>query len=236
MHVWCRLIMPPKRRAPSDGNASQAKKAKAAPSTDAAAATAPVAAAPKAKADPKKKTAPKEPAKPSRPDDSRWAKVSASGNVEDGFERLLEDAAKAYTFECSCTPVFERSGPGADEDEDEDEDEEGDNEKAAGQAKCDDGKTCMCRKKPEDHPDHAWSMTEAGRHKYLSQYIHATLRNPDNFNMYTYNDHFGYGLIEMLQNLLVDFSEAEGDWKKQWAIVEATGYWLLDEECGVIGM
>lgn len=171
--------------------------------------------------------------------------MSASGNVEDGFEELLEDAAKAYAFECSCPPIFEQPSPSADEkeDEDEDEEEEGededeewDKEKAAGQAKCDDGKTCMCRKKPEDHPDHAWSMTEAGRHKYLSQYILATLRNPDNFNMYTYNEHFGYGLIEMLQNLLVDFAEAEGDWRKQWSIVEATGYWLLDEECDAIGL
>ncbi|RAK73190.1 uncharacterized protein BO72DRAFT_480449 [Aspergillus fijiensis CBS 313.89] len=47
------------------------------------------------------------------------------------------------------------------------------------------------------------------------------LRNPDAFDMYTFNDHAGYGAIEVAQNMLLDFQEAAGNWKEQWAICEA---------------
>ncbi|RAH71294.1 uncharacterized protein BO66DRAFT_410467 [Aspergillus aculeatinus CBS 121060] len=47
------------------------------------------------------------------------------------------------------------------------------------------------------------------------------LRNPDAFDMYTFNDHAGYGAIEVAQNVLLDFHEAAGNWKEQWAICEA---------------
>ncbi|RAH41046.1 uncharacterized protein BO95DRAFT_374144 [Aspergillus brunneoviolaceus CBS 621.78] len=47
------------------------------------------------------------------------------------------------------------------------------------------------------------------------------LRNPDAFDMYTFNDHAGYGAIEVAQNMLLDFKEAAGNWKEQWAICEA---------------
>lgn len=34
----------------------------------------------------------------------------------------------------------------------------------------------------------------------MMQRINADLRNPDFFNMYTFNDHAGYGVLEVVQN------------------------------------
>lgn len=46
-----------------------------------------------------------------------------------------------------------------------------------------------------------------------------SLRDPDGFGMYTYNDHFGYGVLEVAQNLVLDFDEA-ATWKEKWSICE----------------
>lgn len=41
--------------------------------------------------------------------------------------------------------------------------------------------------------------------------------------MYVYNDYHGYGIVQVVQNTLLDFDqEKEKDnWKEQWAICEA---------------
>ncbi|KAF7624367.1 hypothetical protein AFLA_008077 [Aspergillus flavus NRRL3357] len=52
------------------------------------------------------------------------------------------------------------------------------------------------------------------------------LRDPDNFSMYTFNDHSAYGAIEVVQNMMLDFDEASGKWQQQWAVIEALA-WLL---------
>lgn len=36
----------------------------------------------------------------------------------------------------------------------------------------------------------------------------AAVCNPDMFDMYTYNDHQAYGMLEVIQNLLLDWDEA----------------------------
>ena len=57
-----------------------------------------------------------------------------------------------------------------------------------------------------------------GKKRYVDLQIHSTYRNPDAFGMflsgthlahcltllgmYTYNDHYGYGLAEMIENLV----------------------------------
>lgn len=45
--------------------------------------------------------------------------------------------------------------------------------------------------------------------------------------MYIYNDFAGYGLVEVMQNIVLDFVEAEGNWKEQWAICEGTAHFLM---------
>lgn len=71
-----------------------------------------------------------------------------------------------------------------------------------------------------EHPDHSWVIV-AGIQKFITLSIQSQVRDPDAMDMYTYNDHFGYGVLELAQNLLLDFDEAKGDWKQQWSICES---------------
>lgn len=63
--------------------------------------------------------------------------------------------------------------------------------------------------------------------KFLTSILQLNIRNPDCFGMYVYNDSYGWGTMEVIENLLVDFEEAEGNWKEQWAMCEAIAMlWL----------
>jgi hypothetical protein len=45
--------------------------------------------------------------------------------------------------------------------------------------------------------------------------------------MYIFNDYEGYGILEVLQNLVLDFIEAKDNWKEQWAVCESIPlYWI----------
>lgn len=62
------------------------------------------------------------------------------------------------------------------------------------------------------------------------------MRDPDIFGMYICNDFFGYAIMELVENLFVDFDEAAGDWKMQWAICEATVlYFQTDDIMPMVG-
>ncbi|KUI56209.1 hypothetical protein VP1G_03611 [Cytospora mali] len=54
----------------------------------------------------------------------------------------------------------------------------------------------------------------------------APLRCPDVFGMYTYNDHAAYGIIEVIENMFLDYQEA-GSWKDQWVICEGLVLFVL---------
>ncbi|EJP61470.1 uncharacterized protein BBA_09606 [Beauveria bassiana ARSEF 2860] len=95
---------------------------------------------------------------------------------------------------------------------------------------CDGGISCLCQKLASQPYGHPWIVSRAGYRKFLTQHLHSYLRNPDFFDMYTFNDHYGYGQLEMMQNLLLDFADADPLWREQWAIVEGAVLWLLDVE------
>lgn len=76
-------------------------------------------------------------------------------------------------------------------------------------------------KKATEHPGHPWLITMAGIQKTIAVTFQAQVRDPDTLGMHTYSDHFGYGMRELAQNLLLNFDQAKGDWKKQWSICEA---------------
>ncbi|OAA43468.1 hypothetical protein BBO_04611 [Beauveria brongniartii RCEF 3172] len=230
--------MPRKRAAPSDSGTSQAKKTK---TTKAAASTvaAPIqevspsdSGSSRAKKTKTTKAAPKTPLAPLLRVPERWSAVSVSANVARGHEEWLAKPDEAWVWECSCPPRFERPISSFWDDEEDEEDEEDSEDKAAKQPECG-GETCMCNKKAVDHPDYPWVLTMVGKQLYLSQYVLATMRDPDNFQMYTYNDHYGYGLIEMLQNLILDYPVSCG-WKESWCVLEAAVMWLLDPEADAI--
>ncbi|EGX50935.1 hypothetical protein AOL_s00054g671 [Orbilia oligospora ATCC 24927] len=112
-----------------------------------------------------------------------------------------------------------------DEDEDEDEDE-GNGNSNPSRRRCDGGRTCICNKPVEEHPDHPWKITFAAKRKFFNQRSHCSLRDPDCFGMHTYNDHAGFGVLEAIENLILDFEEAKDNVDEKWVICETLGYFI----------
>ncbi|KAK3349753.1 hypothetical protein B0T25DRAFT_548877 [Lasiosphaeria hispida] len=168
-----------------------------------------------------------QPAPAAPPRSKRWAAVSGSANADDEPRLVLQDPAKAFQYICMCKPPF----PISDEDEEDEEEEEP--EKDDGKPRCDGGKTCICTKPASEHPDHLWTLTTVAHRKFFTQYIQQELRDPDNFGMYTFNDHAAYGMVELVQNLVLDFEEATTA-KEQWAICETMAYFLNTDSAGIL--
>ncbi|KAK3305734.1 uncharacterized protein B0T15DRAFT_575016 [Chaetomium strumarium] len=178
----------------------------------------------------------------------RWAPVSGSANVDYKYKLDTQNPVTAYQFVCLCQPPFSNGDDEDDDEDDEEEEEDEDADKENGPAepdgdeqgekekrpKCDGGKTCLCDKPAELHPDHMWEMSRAGKIKFFLQRTNFALRDPDNFNMYTFNDHAGYGVLEMLQNLILDFEEATSNYKEQWAVCEALAFFLQVDVAGAL--
>ncbi|KAI3319180.1 hypothetical protein HD806DRAFT_510258 [Xylariaceae sp. AK1471] len=181
------------------------------------------------------------------PRSKRWAKVSASGNADGDYRMVWKNEEKAYSYITLCTAYYAADSDSEDEDEedsedgdkedddsaedgDEEEDDDDDGVERLG-PRCDRKKRCVCFLPAAANPEHPWVISWAGFRKFNNQFIHASLRNPDNFDMYTFNDHAGYGSLEVLQNLFLDFEEAakekRGEWREQWAVCEGTVHWLL---------
>ncbi|KAK4098436.1 hypothetical protein N658DRAFT_488487 [Parathielavia hyrcaniae] len=115
-----------------------------------------------------------------------------------------------------CQPPFP-NGDDDDDEEDEEDEEDEDAEtadKSAKRPKCDGGESCLCNKPAEEHPDHVWNACFGTR---------------TCSDMYTFNDHEGYGVLEVLQNLILDFEEAVGNHKEQWAVCEALAIFLATD-------
>lgn len=147
---------------------------------------------------------------------SRWASISASANAEADYQTVHEDPTTAHNSIYICPSIVEQMNESI--------------ELEAEESECDGGITCRCQKPASEPYDQPWIVSRAGYRKFFTQHLHSYLRNPDFFDMYTFNDHYGYGQLEMMQNLLLDFVEAEPLWREQWNIVEGTVLWLLDEE------
>ncbi|KAI0517226.1 hypothetical protein F5B22DRAFT_114280 [Xylaria bambusicola] len=181
------------------------------------------------------------------PRSNRWSAVSASANAEKDYRMCWKDEEKAYSYMTLCSPSYAEE-----EDEDEENDKgdadnggsenaetsddeaviiEGEGEDGEGtkQPRC--GINCVCFKPLTANPDHPWVISDAGYSKFMNQFLHNFVRVPDLFSMYIFNDWAAYGSLEILENLYLDFEEAEkkqrGGWREQWAICEGTVHWLL---------
>ncbi|KAK0701213.1 hypothetical protein B0T21DRAFT_388296 [Apiosordaria backusii] len=242
--------MPPKRRGTTTAKAAPAAKrsrtstdaakpaaAAAEPSTAAAQEPAPAAttaATSKPAAPKKKKAAP-----------NRWTIPSCSANIAAQYKAFLEDDKKdPFAFALMCDAPFSNGDSDDEEDEDEDEDDDDDDEEEASsnnnknndngdKPKCDGGKKCYCTQLYDDHPEHPYVMTRAGKCMLIDLRSHCEIRDPDNFGMYTFNDHSAYGALEVLQNLILDFEEADS-WQEKWAVCEAMGCFLKDNSYGTL--
>lgn len=159
------------------------------------------------------------------PSSKRWTKTCVSANLDANYsEYLTKKADTAFSFICFCPPHHLK-----DDDDDEDEDEEeGESDEEDTKYRCDNGETCLCAKPAAEHPEHPWAITNAGVRKLSDIHVHVSIRCPDLFDLYLYNDFAGYGLIEVLQNLVLDFVEAEANWKEQWAVCEAAAHFIID--------
>jgi hypothetical protein len=171
----------------------------------------------------------------------RWSKVSSSRNIDAEYKWMRDrDLEKAYSYVCICTAPFARDDDDDDEDEDEDEDEEEEGEEEEGEEeeppkqRCDGGRTCLCDKPASEHPDHPWQILQAGKLKWLMQRSMCDIRDPDGFGMYIYNDWSAWGALEVLENLILDFVEAKGNWKEQWVVVEGMAWWLNESSSGAV--
>ncbi|CAG8908551.1 unnamed protein product [Penicillium egyptiacum] len=157
----------------------------------------------------------------------RWAPVSVSRNADSEFRLRTRDPVKAFSYICLGRTPWNNK-------EHESEDEE--DEESIEQKKKDDAADDATTLEPaSEHPGEKWIFTEAGVAKWIALNRSTDVRNPDNFGMYVYNDFFGYAVMELVENL-VDFDEAAGDWKMQWAICEATGlYFQTDAMMPLLG-
>ncbi|KAK6071562.1 hypothetical protein SCUP234_09673 [Seiridium cupressi] len=102
--------------------------------------------------------------------------------------------------------------------------------------------------KPEsEFPGYKWiGMNETQR--LSNEYrIHATYTNPDMFGMYIYNDFYGYGVLECIQNALMgrrqllaidnEFKKKSSDRsvEQMWALSAALIHWIVAENGPWIG-
>ncbi|KAF6834027.1 hypothetical protein CPLU01_05160 [Colletotrichum plurivorum] len=153
----------------------------------------------------------------------RYSAVSNSRNTDVDYKKAMKDPEFAFTYICKCPWGTKRDG---------------DEEDGAEKPKCDLGKTCLCDKLAADHPEAPYVITRAAYHKLMNQQVKSQVRNPDSFDMHTFNDHAAYGSLQVLQNLILDFEEAEGCWKEQWVVCEALApliwYLQLGSEFGMI--
>ncbi|KAJ5400482.1 hypothetical protein N7465_010971 [Penicillium sp. CMV-2018d] len=165
----------------------------------------------------------------------RWAPVSVSRNIDSEFRLRTRDPVKAFTYVCLGRAPWTMD-QGEDDSEDEDEqDEESIEQKKKDDAEADDATTL---KPASEHPGEKWIFTNAGVEKWFTLKEGTVVRDPDNFAMYIYNDFFGYAIMELVENLYLDFDEAAaaGDWKMQWAICEATAlYFQMDAIMPLVG-
>lgn len=185
-----------------------------------------------------------------KPRSKRWAPISGSANAAESYKERCRrlPAERVYAYECWCGPPFTIGDDDSDEGSDMssakswsdtdsethgDEDEiieDGRDGTRPQKSRCDAGKTCLCAKPANDHPDHPWITTKAGKMKYLTQFEMMALRCPENFDMHIYSGFESLGAVEVFENLVIDFVESEDNWQEQWAICEALAFFLLQSD------
>lgn len=97
------------------------------------------------------------------------------------------------------------------------------------QDKCDGGTECMCNKDPKDHPEWRWVVMREGKKRKLYMTVYSNYSNPGLFHMHVYSDHHGYGIGELIENLLIEFKKAKNP-QEEWVVVETIAHWLFTFE------
>ncbi|TVY32895.1 hypothetical protein LSUB1_G007488 [Lachnellula subtilissima] len=112
------------------------------------------------------------------------------------------------------------------EDEDEDEDENGDEDTEKDKNNGNDGEEMSSR----EVTDKGFPITQAGFDMFKHIVIEQEKRDPDCHDMYIFNDYAGYGMTEVLENLLMDFNKIlfkkDVSPLKKWSYIEGLVVWL----------
>jgi len=80
-----------------------------------------------------------------------------------------------------------------------------------------------------ERPDHKWILMRRSWMELCNASRGAAFRSPDNFGMYIYNDFEGYGLLEMVENFIVEyhkeFKKKAQDLRDMWIPLVAFVHW-----------
>lgn len=91
-----------------------------------------------------------------------------------------------------------------------------------------------------ERPDHKWVLMRRSWIKLCDASREASYRSPDNFGMYIYNDFEGYGLLEMVENFIVEYSKEfkkkTQNFKDMWIPLVAFTHWIKMNQMGPLFM
>ncbi|EMD69225.1 hypothetical protein GGP41_004763 [Bipolaris sorokiniana] len=89
---------------------------------------------------------------------------------------------------------------------------------------------------PENHPGRKWVMMWGAwlKRNFLIQ--KAEYCDPDNFHMHIYTDWTSWGIIEIGENMMIEFNKAYQSkeptrLEEMWVIISAVGLWLNEGNC-----
>ncbi|KAF2795672.1 hypothetical protein K505DRAFT_335813 [Melanomma pulvis-pyrius CBS 109.77] len=87
----------------------------------------------------------------------------------------------------------------------------------------------------DEHPEYKWVVMAKAAVLQVKYERRTTYCNPDSFDMYAYKDFHGYGIHELVENLLVDFDAAflkknNKGLEEMWVIMAAMGWWFCEGE------
>lgn len=113
-------------------------------------------------------------------------------------------------------PYYASEVESDDEDEEEPEDE---------------AKRSMFNKLAANHPEWPYTIMAESWRRLCDWTRRSSYCNPQLFNMYIYTDFEAYGILELLENLIIDFNGAfeEKDINKMWSILATLANWLNHE-------
>ncbi|KAF1811723.1 hypothetical protein P152DRAFT_474446 [Eremomyces bilateralis CBS 781.70] len=148
-------------------------------------------------------------------------------------KRIEEKANSPEGLEYICL-----ARPWQDREKEWEEDEDWEDEPSEEQMKLLEDEIEKYAEKPaEEHPEWKWIITRQGNYLANTYGDDTTRRNPDMMGMYTYNDHAGYGMQEVIENQLIafkkEFSKKNCDPHRLWIHLEAMGlYFYINDQMG----
>jgi hypothetical protein len=156
----------------------------------------------------------------------RWSTISGSKNLDFHYLTKVKDPKEAYESVCICA-LFQDKNDDADDDENDCKYDSMTKAQA-----CGNGAMCFYNEHDSSPSSRLYTVSKAGLNKYSVTVAMLMLRDPDAFDMYTFNDHLAYGALEIVQNIMFDFDEAYKlmDWREAWAVIEGLALFMLLDE------